>query len=124
MTRRSWRDRAACRGWDTHRFYVGKDAAQPPVDILELCLSCPVRPRCLNEAMQNYEYGIWGGTTEKQRRQLRRNYQRKTCPSCAGDVFTLPNGVQVCPWCGLSWSAVKVRTRTGVQQVTQTAGGA
>lgn len=36
---------------------------------------CPRREECLHMAMTNYEaYGIWGGTTEDERRWLRVSY--------------------------------------------------
>jgi WhiB family redox-sensing transcriptional regulator len=44
-----------------------------------LCEKCPYRDRCLAYALKNGEtYGIWGGTTEHQRRLLRRTLKRKS----------------------------------------------
>jgi WhiB family redox-sensing transcriptional regulator len=40
-----------------------------------LCLRCPVRAECLTYAKQfpeTRDYGIWGGTTPLERRQMRR----------------------------------------------------
>lgn len=38
-----------------------------------VCLACPVRPECLDWALDNGEmFGIWGGLTERERRRLRR----------------------------------------------------
>lgn len=38
-----------------------------------LCLRCPVRVECLDYALDsNQHYGIWGGTSESERRRLRR----------------------------------------------------
>jgi WhiB family redox-sensing transcriptional regulator len=38
-----------------------------------VCARCPVRAACLDYAMSiNERHGIWGGTTEKERRVLRR----------------------------------------------------
>ncbi|WP_411153277.1 WhiB family transcriptional regulator [Streptomyces sp. A30] len=43
---------------------------------------CPVRDKCLNWAIRaDPVEGIWGGTTESERRALRR---RSACPSRAG----------------------------------------
>jgi WhiB family transcriptional regulator, redox-sensing transcriptional regulator len=36
----------------------------------KLCRQCPYVDRCLQWALDNSERGIWGGTTEKERRQL------------------------------------------------------
>jgi WhiB family redox-sensing transcriptional regulator len=38
-----------------------------------ICLECPYRGRCLQYALENPELqGIWGGTTEYQRKALRK----------------------------------------------------
>jgi WhiB family redox-sensing transcriptional regulator len=38
-----------------------------------MCAGCPVRSECLEYALDNKEaFGIWGGTSERERRQLRR----------------------------------------------------
>ena len=35
-----------------------------------LCHSCKLRNACLADAIQNKAYGVWGGTTEKERVDL------------------------------------------------------
>lgn len=37
-----------------------------------ICSSCPYKAECLSWAVANDEIGIWGGTTQKERRALRR----------------------------------------------------
>jgi WhiB family redox-sensing transcriptional regulator len=38
-----------------------------------ICLSCSVLTNCLAEALDNHiEWGVWGGMTERERRQLLR----------------------------------------------------
>lgn len=38
-----------------------------------VCFGCPVRFQCLAEALDNrIEWGVWGGMTERERRQLLR----------------------------------------------------
>jgi WhiB family transcriptional regulator, redox-sensing transcriptional regulator len=71
-----WQDLAACRGTDTDRFfpisYKGRSAADIDVAV-RICRSCPVRQPCLAYALSTAQtYGIWGGTTERQRKLLRR----------------------------------------------------
>jgi WhiB family redox-sensing transcriptional regulator len=44
--------------------------------VRRFCGDCPVRPECLMEALVNrIEWGIWGGTTERQRRRMLRQGQ-------------------------------------------------
>jgi WhiB family redox-sensing transcriptional regulator len=43
----------------------------------QLCGKCPVKLECLEFALRNEEaHGIWGGTTMRQRRDLRRMQKR------------------------------------------------
>jgi WhiB family redox-sensing transcriptional regulator len=40
---------------------------------LAICATCPVQRECLDYALEARErFGIWGGKTEKQRRQILR----------------------------------------------------
>ena len=39
----------------------------------QLCARCPVHPECLAYAIAHRErHGVWGGTTERERRRMRR----------------------------------------------------
>lgn len=67
----SWQDLAACRGMDPEIFFPhrGTDTRAPKA----ICNRCPVRPDCLEFAMDNGErWGIWGGVSERGRREIRR----------------------------------------------------
>ena len=37
-----------------------------------LCVSCPVRVQCLTSALKTNAIGIWGGTTEIERKDIKR----------------------------------------------------
>jgi len=66
----TWRVSAACRGIDASLFHPerGEDAMTPKT----FCETCSVSEPCLAFALVNYEkHGIWGGTSEKERRVLR-----------------------------------------------------
>jgi len=52
--------------------YVNVTAAK------QICDACPLKLQCLEYAMSSNEIGIWGGTTEHQRRSLRRGRMRLT----------------------------------------------
>jgi WhiB family redox-sensing transcriptional regulator len=75
----AWRDSAACRGVEKD-FYPasGKNNLRVRAivkEALAMCNGCPVRLDCLNWAVENKEfYGIWGGTTERERRLMIENH--------------------------------------------------
>lgn len=73
--------RAACRDledpdsffpkWDTGR--PSKHAQQVALlEVKGLCDVCPERLKCLRWALDHGEEGIWGGTTEEQRRLIQK----------------------------------------------------
>lgn len=64
-----WTLRAKCRGMEDALFPEGKDQKRARL----VCNGCPVRKECLAEALDNrIEWGVWGGMTERERRQLLR----------------------------------------------------
>jgi WhiB family transcriptional regulator, redox-sensing transcriptional regulator len=72
----AWRLDAACAHMDTLIFFpVGETG--PVTGQVELakkiCASCPVREQCLEFAIATIQNdGIWGGTTEDERRLIKR----------------------------------------------------
>jgi len=67
----TWQKDANCKGMDTRLFYPkqGESIEQALVDA---CDSCPVRKECLNHALHWEHYGYWAGTSEKERKRLRK----------------------------------------------------
>ncbi len=64
-----WPLRAKCRGMNDALFPEGKGQKRAKT----VCMGCPVRSLCLAEALDNrIEWGVWGGLTERERRQLLR----------------------------------------------------
>jgi WhiB family redox-sensing transcriptional regulator len=79
-----WRQRAACRDEDPELFFplseVGPGVRQAD-RAKALCARCPVAPRCLEYALGNgLDHGIFGGTTETERRALAAGQARSTRP--------------------------------------------
>jgi WhiB family transcriptional regulator, redox-sensing transcriptional regulator len=68
----AWMEMGACRHGrvPVEAFFPGVDHVPPHLQ--ELCERCPVRLPCLDFALTNDEQGIWGGTSERQRRSIRR----------------------------------------------------
>ncbi len=46
-------------------------------DAIRICNACPVREPCLEHALRQHEYGIWGGTSERARARMRRAARRR-----------------------------------------------
>jgi len=64
-----WTLQAKCRGLQDELFPEGADQKRAR----SVCFTCPVRNECLAEALDNrIEWGVWGGLTERERRQLLR----------------------------------------------------
>ena len=65
-----------CRTIDSEIFFpeVGKQQDPRSVALAKrLCHECPYKDPCLQYALDTtQEFGIWGGTTEKMRREIRR----------------------------------------------------
>ena len=75
--RLGWLDDAACRHHDPELFFPESEIGAAWGQIAaakKVCRGCPVRSTCLNWALERgHEAGIWGGTTEDERRRLRRH---------------------------------------------------
>ena len=80
----TWRRDAACRNHPTELFFpstrgrlrtsrrlVSVGQLQE-VAALDVCATCPVREECLEYALDRDEVGVWGGTTDRDRRRIRK----------------------------------------------------
>jgi WhiB family redox-sensing transcriptional regulator len=71
-----WRLHAACRHTDPELFFpIGSTgpALEQIAEAKRVCEECPVRTPCLEFALStSQDSGIWGGTTEEERRLIRR----------------------------------------------------
>jgi WhiB family redox-sensing transcriptional regulator len=74
----SWRRDALCRDTDPDLFFPVGTTGYALVQIeraKQVCGECPVQRACLDYALEtNQDSGIWGGTSEEERRILRRRY--------------------------------------------------
>lgn len=71
-----WRSHAACRDTDPDLFFPVGTTGPALVQIAQaksVCSECEARVDCLEFAITtNQDTGIWGGTSEEERRKLRR----------------------------------------------------
>jgi len=67
----SWQDLGECQFTDPEIFFP--ERGQPAAAAKRICQSCAVREVCLEYALENGErFGIWGGTSEVDRRRILR----------------------------------------------------
>lgn len=50
-----------------------------------ICGGCPVRVTCLSYAVETGQHGIWGGTTDYERRAMREAARQESHDRSAGD---------------------------------------
>ena len=67
----SWTANAACRSMDMQMFYGWEP--EKIDEAKSVCRRCDVRSDCLDTAFERDELGIWGGTTEAERKEMRRS---------------------------------------------------
>ncbi|MDQ0681637.1 WhiB family redox-sensing transcriptional regulator [Streptomyces achromogenes] len=76
-----WRQHAACRREDPDLFFpIGTSgpALMQEEQAKTVCRRCPVQEACLEWAMETDQtLGVWGGTSETQRRALKRRIKAR-----------------------------------------------
>jgi WhiB family transcriptional regulator, redox-sensing transcriptional regulator len=79
-SRASWWSRAACSGADPELFFpisTSGPAVRQVARAKAVCARCEIWRECLNYALDVASIqGVWGGTTESERRLLRRRRAR------------------------------------------------
>jgi len=86
-----WGSTPNCRGTDPEVFFSSEKYSDTRRTALALCKGCPTKRSCLEFALDNHEAGIWGGTTEEERRIMRLFRQALTpIPSRHRDLLDTP----------------------------------
>jgi WhiB family transcriptional regulator, redox-sensing transcriptional regulator len=70
-----WRHRSACRDEDPELFHPvgpGGPVLSEIAAAKAVCAVCPVTSECLEWALAMGVSGIWGGTSENERREMRK----------------------------------------------------
>ena len=66
-------EQAACKNHATlTRDDFFPEGGPVPLEIQVCCTLCPVQRPCLAFALEHHEVGIWGGTSDLERKRLRR----------------------------------------------------
>ena len=72
VTPESWMADGLCRQVDPALWFPTDDMTQSPREAIRICSTCPVKARCLAFALEHLETGVWGGTTDADRRRMRK----------------------------------------------------
>ncbi|MDZ7733976.1 MAG: WhiB family transcriptional regulator [Acidimicrobiia bacterium] len=73
LRRPAWHAHAACRGHGTALFFATNRADAD--EARRICQTCPVLEEC-REAGAGERFGVWGGETDRERRERRRIHSR------------------------------------------------
>lgn len=68
-----WMSRGACQAEDPDLFFPIASSGPSTRQIMQakaICGRCPVCPACLIYALDTHQHGIWGGTTDDERRTM------------------------------------------------------
>jgi WhiB family transcriptional regulator, redox-sensing transcriptional regulator len=79
MTTLAWMSHGACRGEDPGLFFPLGESGTSLRQVERaraVCRSCPVLTTCLRYAMDTGQQGIWGATTDDERRAMRQTARR------------------------------------------------
>lgn len=85
----NWREDAACRDADPDLFFpisTTRAALRQIDEAKRICRACPAQVQCLAWALENgVTDGVWGATTEDERRAIQSLSKRKTTPNKEDD---------------------------------------
>ncbi|OKI47269.1 WhiB family transcriptional regulator [Micromonospora sp. CB01531] len=76
-----WHERALCRQTDPDLFFPEKGSGLSSLrQARRICARCEVRTECREDAIARDErFGVWGGTSEAERRGMRRARREASC---------------------------------------------
>jgi WhiB family redox-sensing transcriptional regulator len=105
-----WEDRAACRNVDPAVFFP--PAGGVPAKARRICAACPVRAVCLGYALEHRLMdGVWGGTSERQRRDILGARKREPRASLCVSGRHPKNGPGRCAECRSEYEQSRNGTR-------------
>lgn len=80
MAVQAWRDQARCVGLPTHKFFPEHLKENRFDDAVRICATCNVTDACLKLVIGlddvDDKWGVFGGTTPRQRKEIRSELER------------------------------------------------
>lgn len=103
LAREAWMEEAACATENPDVFYPGRGESPGPARLI--CAGCDVADLCLAYALRHtIRHGIWGGTSERERRKMRAGIIAKERDAKKAEAAALPPSPPAppptCPICG------------------------
>lgn len=77
-----WQEKANCVNSDASIFFHDEPSRYSKAEYKKLCEGCPVISACLETALIYGYSGVWGGTTDSERRKL---YKKDYCDMLKDD---------------------------------------
>jgi hypothetical protein len=95
---------ALCAEVDPEIFFPEKGGSTKAAK--RVCAACTVQQECLESSLTVYVYGTWDGTSERERRQIRRdrNINPRWLGSNVNDINYRPEGFPCRLGCDAVWS--------------------
>jgi len=114
-----WMSQAKCKDMDPDVFFpsdgVGVQVAQ------RVCLVCPVKLPCLEYALAHRVHeGVWGGTSERERRRLVRHRRSTTVTTAAATAATTATAATAATGATEATTATAATGATGATEATTT----
>lgn len=73
LLRPHWMHKAACRGEGFDAWFSTDEVGEQADSARRVCAGCPVRPECLDYALDGHiRHGLWGGLSSRERAALNR----------------------------------------------------
>ena len=111
----TWASQAACTGL-TKLFYPAAENSHHIAKAKQVCMTCPALEPCRQAGIDGEERGVWGGLSERDRRELR-NPNRATRPDTinhgtnGGWQMHLRHGIPACEPCKVAHKASQAMYR-------------
>lgn len=88
MADEEWMEDAKCRGADAPppNFFFPQQGNKAAREVKKFCEGCPVKETCLQYGL-NETHGVWGGTSETERRAIRKRLKERGAPLRLEDLL-------------------------------------
>lgn len=77
FTDETWMQDGLCGEFESEMWFPDPEKGEQGAEAKAICRQCPVKIECLEYGTKHDEHGIWGGLTQKARRQRKWRLQRE-----------------------------------------------